>query len=121
MPISSSRSGSAGSGSGTPADVTTLPVPQTKPEPSTEVAWKITPSYQGQPDVQGPGAWAKIMDITGHTVPGAQIELNMGMVLSPAQDGSGSRRHWVEVEIVTDTTETLRPTDTVGARPTIHT
>jgi len=85
------------------------------------VAWTITPSSQGHPDVQGPGDWSEIMRFSGHTVPSAQIELNMGMVLSPAQDGSGSRRHWVEVEIVTDTTETLSPTDTVGARPTIHT
>jgi len=99
---------------GMPAVVTTLDIPQTE---SGGVAWTIIPAHQGDANVGtvAPGAWAQILEFTGHTVPKAQIELNMGMAVAPAQHFAEGHRHWVEVGIFKRTWPT--PTDTVHVGP----
>ena len=111
---------------GTPAVVTTLDIPQTE---SGAVAWTIIPAHQADANVGqvDPGAWAQILEFSGHTVPKAQIELNMGMTVLPAQSFAEGHRHWVEVGIFkrtqptsTDPFHVAPPVDTLVKRLTYH-
>ena len=111
---------------GTPAVVTTLDIPQME---SGQVAWTIIPAHQGDANVGqvAPGNWAQILEFSGHTVPKAQIELNMGMTVLPAQSFAEGHRHWVEVGIFkrtqptsTDPFHVAPPVDTLVKRLTYH-